>query len=87
MRKIKNKTFLVITLLFFIGIVKKGKDFCQVYKQLKFYENEIKRLKKENELLADKIEKIKTNPFYIEKILRENYGMIKEGEYIIKIGD
>ncbi|MCM8818566.1 MAG: septum formation initiator family protein [Candidatus Omnitrophica bacterium] len=71
--------------LIFIGI--RGKNYYSAYKTLKFYESEILRLKKENKILAEKIDRIKNDPFYIEKLLRENYGMIKEGEYIIKLGD
>jgi cell division protein FtsB len=54
---------------------------------LKFFQNEIKRLEKENKIIAEKIENIKKDPYYVEKILREEYGMIKEGEFIIKIGN
>ncbi|MGB9678116.1 MAG: hypothetical protein ACPLZ9_05795 [Candidatus Ratteibacteria bacterium] len=30
---------------------------------------------------------MKNDPYFIEKILREEYGMVKEGEYVIKIGE
>ena len=87
MRKLKNKWFLFINLCFLIFIGIRGKNYYSAYKTLKFYESEILRLKKENKILAEKIDRIKNDPFYIEKLLRENYGMIKEGEYIIKLGD
>ena len=87
MRKIKRNLFLIITVFFIIGCAMRAKTLYSAYKTYKFYKDEIAKLEKENKELQEKIEKIEKDPFYIEKILREEYGMIKEGELIIKIGE
>lgn len=87
MRKIKNKWFLFFSIVFLISCSIRLKTLYSAYRTLKFYQDEISRLKRENEYLSKKIEKIKNDPFYIEKILREDYGMIREGEFIIKMED
>jgi cell division protein FtsB len=45
----------------------------------------IKELKKENEALKAEIERLKTDPFYIEKIAREELQMTRPGEIIYRI--
>ena len=46
---------------------------------------DIARLNKENRQLADEVKALKTDPRYIEKIAREDLGLAKDGEVIIKI--
>jgi cell division protein FtsB len=82
-----NNWFLIVSVVFFILIIIRLKSYYNTYKTLKFYQSEINRLKEENRILAEKIEKIKNDPYYVEKILREEYGMIKNGEFVIKMGD
>ncbi len=45
----------------------------------------IKELGKENESLKAEIEKLKTDPLYIEKIARKELGMTRQGEIIYRI--
>ncbi|MGB9677172.1 MAG: FtsB family cell division protein [Candidatus Ratteibacteria bacterium] len=87
MRKIRKNWFIIITFLLMIGCIVRLKTLILSFQTYKFYKNEIARLEKENNILQEKIEKIKNDPFYIEKILREDYGMIKENELIIKMGE
>jgi cell division protein FtsB len=82
-----NNWFLIVSVVFFILFIIRLKSYYNTYKTLKFYQSEINRLKEENRILAEKIEKIKNDPYYVEKILREEYGMIKNGEFVIKMGD
>ena len=44
-----------------------------------------KNLKAETLILKRKIEDLQTDPFLLERIAREDYGMKKEGETIYKI--
>ncbi len=44
-----------------------------------------KQLKSETQVLKQKIEKLETDPFLLERIAREEYGMKKEGETVYKI--
>lgn len=43
------------------------------------------QLKSETETLKKKIENLQTDPFLLERIAREEYGMKKEGETVYKI--
>lgn len=54
-------------------------------------QNEIKTVKKENTLLEQKnkelaaeIERLKNDPDYVEKVAREQYGMIKKNEILFE---
>ncbi|HOK56149.1 MAG TPA: septum formation initiator family protein [bacterium] len=87
MRKIRKNWFLIFTVFFTICCGIRLKTLISSYQTYRFYKNEIANLERENKNLQEKIEKIKNDPFYIEKILREEYGMIKEGELIIKTGE
>ncbi|MDZ7681337.1 MAG: septum formation initiator family protein [Fodinibius sp.] len=42
-------------------------------------------LKADTQILKQKIEDLKTDPFLLERIAREEYGMKKEGETVYKI--
>ena len=88
MRKKRDKTpiFTIFISVFFLIIsIPRIKALSVSLKQLNYYRQEIEKLKKENKILEEKIKKLKEDPFYAEKILRENYGFIKEGEQIIRI--
>ena len=88
MKKKRDKTpiFTIFISVFFLIIsIPRIKALSVSLKQLHYYRQEIEKLKKENKILEEKIKKLKEDPFYAEKILRENYGFIKEGEQIIKI--
>lgn len=43
------------------------------------------QLKSETKVLKQKIEKLESDPFLLERIAREEYGMKKEGETVYKI--
>jgi cell division protein FtsB len=45
----------------------------------------IKELEKENKNLKTEVEKLKTDPLYIEKIARKELGMTRQGEIIYRI--
>jgi cell division protein FtsB len=48
-------------------------------------QKEIERLNKENIQLAEEVKALKSDPRTIEKIAREDLGLAKDGEVIIKI--
>jgi len=48
-------------------------------------QKEIERLNRENRQLADEVKALKTDPRYMEKIAREDLGLARDGEVIIKI--
>lgn len=75
----------VVCICFLLINIPRIKWYITCSRQLKYYNNEIIKLQKENEQLKEKMEKIKKDPYYGEKILRENYGYTKEGEQIYRI--
>src|SRR5215813_3883813 len=46
---------------------------------------DLDRLNKENDRLADEVTALKTDPHKIEKIARDELGLARKGEVIIKI--
>ena len=47
----------------------------------------IEQLKNENSEFAHQIERLKDDPFYIEKKARDKMGIVKKGEIIYKVID
>jgi cell division protein FtsB len=87
MKKRKSVRFwvVVITVFFLLISIPRIKKLVDIYNKLERYRTENERILSENAVLKEKIEKIQKDPFYAEKYLRENYGLIKEGELIFRI--
>lgn len=67
--------------LFFSGYL----DLRKVGQRLARIEEENKRLIQENKRLEEEIKALEGDPFYIEKIAREELGMVKKGEIVYEI--
>jgi cell division protein FtsB len=61
------------------------KEFIKKQETKAMLEEDINNLKKENENLKKLIEKLKTDPYLIEKLARENLGLAKENDEIFII--
>jgi cell division protein FtsB len=87
MRRKNRKRYLIIFISIFFALISipRLKSLIANYRKLKYYNAEIERLQAENDALLEKIKSLKEDPYYTEKILRENYGYIKEGEYVYRI--
>jgi cell division protein FtsB len=48
-------------------------------------ERTVEQLRQQQQELKETIELLKTDPEYIEKIAREEYGLVKQGEIIYKV--
>ncbi len=83
----KRRKFYIILILstFTVLSIPRMITLISVYRKLHWYQKEITKLKDENKILKDKINKIKKDPYYTEKMLRENFGMIKKGETVYRI--
>ncbi len=90
-RKARSKTLLLVLLIisgflvynFFFG------DMGYIkYRQLKNNElklvNEINNLSAENAAIKKEIELLKNDPLYLEKYVREQYGLVKPGEMVFQ---
>ncbi len=85
-RRERKKYFILFVCLFFVLIsIPRLKSLITNYRKLQYYNAEIKKLRAENDALLEKIKSLESDPYYTEKILRENYGYIKEGEYVYRV--
>jgi cell division protein FtsB len=85
-RRDRKKYFILFICLFFILIsIPRLNSLITNYRKLKYYNAEIEKLQAENDALLEKIKSLEEDLYYTEKILRENYGYIKEGEYVYRI--
>jgi len=87
MRRRDRKKYLLLFICLFFALISipRIKNLISHCRQLQYYNAEIERLRNENEMLAAKIKAMKADPYYAEKLLRENHGYIKEGEYIYRV--
>ncbi len=86
-KRIAFYTFVVIFLIYIlINLI--GNNGLFTYLSLKERKNaiekEIASLREENARLRAYIEALKSDPYYIEKLAREEYGLSKPGEYIFE---
>ncbi len=68
-------------LSFFFG----GMGFFKAVKMQKNHaavQEDIRSLKKENDQLSQRIDGLKNDPFYIERLARNRLGLVKEGELV-----
>lgn len=93
MENFKKWMFLLLFLIltFLLGRVilsEKGiKGYVSLKKRVEEMEAENRILKGEKERLELEIRRLKSDPYYIEKIARELYDMVKENEIVIKFAN
>ncbi|MBI3599701.1 MAG: septum formation initiator family protein [Nitrospinae bacterium] len=76
--------FLVLTAVFREdGIIKANR----LNKKLELLKSDIGNLKRENEKLNREVYALKNDPSYIEKIAREDLGLVKPGEVVFEFVD
>lgn len=86
-----RKSFLILILGGFIFIWFAFIDTYSIWTRIKLSERkeELKaqkeKLKAETVILKQKIEDLNSDPFLLERIAREEYGMKKEGETVYKV--
>ena len=78
----------VIAIIIILGAFLSYPGYMEVRKynrRIAELDEEIKSLEQTNKDLQLEIEALKNNPFYIEKVVRENLGLVKPGEIIYRI--
>ncbi len=90
-----NKPFIIrvviysiifISIFFYLVFKTQGlKEYFHIRKEYSEIVAANKRMEKEKKELKEKIEKLKSDRKFIEKVAREKYNMIKDGEIVIKI--
>lgn len=78
---------LVIVLISFIFI--SGNvglwNLWRAQKEIKDLSDRIELLEKRNALLSVEIERLKSDPYTVEKILREKYGYVRDGDKVYRL--
>ncbi|MBI3583922.1 MAG: septum formation initiator family protein [Nitrospinae bacterium] len=89
--KKRLKILLLVSLSFFIFIVTaaifRDDGVIKVYhlnKKVELLKNNISKLKKENEKLNSEVYALKNDSSYIEKIAREDLGLVKQDEVVFE---
>ncbi len=75
-------TFIVMNIGIFRG-PSSVKDFLELEKSRNVLSTAVDKLKEENDLIAEELNKIKSSPTYAKKILRDKYHVMDEDEDII----
>lgn len=47
-------------------------------------EKDVAALRLQTEKLADTVERLRTDPLFVEKLAREDLGLVREGETVLK---
>ncbi len=75
---------LTLTLVAIYAFSKEFSEFDALYRQNQRIKGKTGDLKNANDDLHKKIESLKNDKLYIEKVAREQLGMIKQGEKVYK---
>ena len=79
---------LVLTILGFTVFGENGLiNLVRYKKRAQALVQEAARLKKENQRLRREIERLKTDPAFIERLAREELGMVKPGELVFQFAE
>ena len=79
---------LMILLVAWLGLSKRG--ILRVYKmdlERQKYIDRIRALKKENKELLEEIRRLKKDPDYVERVARQELGLIRDNEVIYRFTD
>ena len=57
----------------------------QMKQEVEALERELAGLRGETEALAGQIDRLRTDPDYVEQLARESLGMVKPGERVLKL--
>jgi len=74
---------LVVILIFLPGIVK----YCKLAQQKSVNQRKLQALAEENKRLLEENKRLKEDSVYIEKLARENLGLAKKDEFVVKFID
>jgi cell division protein FtsB len=78
---------LIAGVLAVVGLAVGGSGVMRVMamqRELALLESDLARLHAQTRALMDKVEKLRNDPHYIEKLAREDLGYVREGETVLK---
>ena len=78
----------VVLVLIAVGLVMYGGSSLvrvhQMRAEIEAMEKDVQALRVQTEQLAATVERLRTDPIYLEKLAREELGFVREGETILK---
>lgn len=78
----------ILAALAVIGLAVGGSGMLRVMamqRDIAVLESDLVRLRAQTHTLMQKIEKLRNDPHYIEKLAREDLGYVREGETVLKL--
>ena len=64
--------------------VKESVRAWQMRRDMQTVERDLTTLRSQQEQLSRTVDRLRTDPLYIEKLAREEMGMVREGETVLK---
>lgn len=86
LKKFSNYILIFFLLMFVLSLVRNVSRTRKAYTKISEEEARVNKLREENQNLQKKLEEIKS-PEYIEKQIRNNLGLVKEGEIVVILPD
>lgn len=79
--------FLMVSILLYAFVLGDGGviRIASLHRERARLQGELQDLQLQAQMLSRHIERLKNDPFYIEKMGRERYGLIYPGELVIKM--
>jgi len=87
----KVKVVVGLLVLLILGFTVFGEhglmNLVRVRRQAEVMQAEVQRVREENARIADEIRRLQTDRAYIERLAREELGMVKPGELVFQFAD
>ena len=77
--------FLLIFTLFFIFLLPKVVHVRKLAERSRLLEEELVKIKRENNKLEEELRLLREDPVYLEKVAREKFNKAKQGEIVYKV--
>ncbi len=76
---------LLLFCLFLLVFLPKMSHVCALRERSENLGNELEGLKKKNDALREELYLLEKDPFYLEKVARDKFNKVKQGEIVYKV--
>ena len=83
-RRLGTVAMVVLAVVLAVFGVKESVRAWQMRRDMRAVERELSTLRAQQADLAKTVDRLRTDPHYIEKLAREEMGMVREGETVLK---
>jgi cell division protein FtsB len=83
-RRLGVVAMIVLAVVLAVFGVKESVRAWQMRRDMRAVERELSTLRAQQADLAKTVDRLRTDPHYIEKLAREEMGMVREGETVLK---